>query len=115
MQVFLGASLALVASLDGLGGGGIDALSTVFGLAAQAKEMHRFFTAAWVAGTAVFWTDPAVGVAALSLVFGATKALLPSLTMGTKPTFGHCGLGELVRAGVVKPVSQVSSEDRLKL
>jgi hypothetical protein len=90
-------------------------LSSVFGLAAQANEMHRFFKGACVAGTSVFATAAVVLVLVVSLILGTTAVLFPMVTIGTKPTFGHCGLGELVRAGVVKPVSQVSSEDRLKL
>ena len=114
MQVFCGASLGLTSSFEGLGGGGINVLSSVLGLAAQANEMHRFFTSAWTVGSPVFRSISAAGPAILSFVFGAT-ALPPSVAMGTKPTLVHCGLGELVRAGVVKPVSQVSSEERLKL
>lgn len=47
----------------------------------------------------------------------ATTFLDPCVARGTNPTSARRGLGELVRAGVVKPVLQVMSaaEERLKL
>jgi hypothetical protein len=52
-----------------------------------------------------------LGDAAMEMVF------LTFVVSGTNPTSGRRGLGELVRAGVVMPVSQVNSavEAMLKL
>lgn len=105
--------------VTGLGGGGIEAVSSVFGFAAQANEMHRFFSSAWIAGS--FSCCVLLAMLPLcTLLVCAGKTVLPlcvTVTRGTKPTSDNRGLGELVRAGVVNPVSQVRSaaEDRLKL
>src|SRR5690349_9946795 len=93
MLVFLGVPSAFPSSRVGRGGGGIDTFSSGFGLAAQAKEMQRFFSKAWTAGIWFRWATPAVGPA-----------------RGTNPTLGNRGLGELVRAGVVMPVPQVEAK-----
>jgi len=112
MEVFFGGtSFGVSDSFEGLEGGGINTLTSDFGFAAQANEMHRFLTSAWTVESFA----PCAPSEGGSWSFGATACLLPWVTRGTKPTFGSWGLGELVRAGVVKPVSQVRSEDRLKL
>jgi hypothetical protein len=85
MVVFFGGPSILIPLGAGLGGGAIDVFSSRFGLAAQANEMRRLFSSA--AGAA----------------------------SGAKPTLGSRGLGELVRAGVVKPVLQVRAAVEAKL
>jgi hypothetical protein len=90
MQVFFCGPSGFLSFRSALGG--IDVFSSGFGLAAQAKEMQRFFIRACTAGSFC-------GCASLELA-GARE---------TNSAFGSRGLGELVRAGVVMPVVQVRS------
>jgi hypothetical protein len=117
MHLFFGAASGFATTGAGLGGGGISALSSALGFAAQAKEMHLFFSNTSMAGSLVCGAFPASMLILTVPGLGATITLFPAAAMGTKPTSGSWGLGELVRAGVVKPVSQVRSppEERLKL
>jgi len=91
MLVLFGAPSVFASSLVGLGGGSIDVFSSGFGLAAQANEMHRFFTNADTSE---------------ALFCGASVVVT---ARGTNPTLGNRGLGELVRAGVVMAVPQVEA------
>jgi hypothetical protein len=98
MALFFAAPSTFASTWTGLGGGSIAIFSSGFGLAAQANEMHRFFASVDTSG-------PLFGNASLAV----------RVVTGTKPTLGKRGLGELVRAGVVKPVAQVRSAVDAKL
>jgi hypothetical protein len=94
MLVFLGGASALTSSRAGLGAGGLETFSAGRGLAAQAKEMQRFFsTGGCATGSVARWASAVLAVA-----------------NETNPILGSRGLGELVRAGVVMPVSHVDAK-----
>jgi hypothetical protein len=95
IHIFFGVSSIPTLSRTALETGPFDGLSLELGFAAQAKEMQRFFSKAWTAGSLA---PPTVAA-----------------SRGMNPVLHSRGLGELVRAGVVMPVPQVSSTVEARL
>lgn len=104
-------------------GAGVGALGTsLLGFAVQANEIHRFFSMALIAGSLGNWVEVVfvfcpifaslVGVAFLGkepTICTPDVTWCLSTVRGAKPMCGRRGLGVLVLAGVLRPVSLVRS------
>ena len=87
------------------------------GLGPHAKEMQRFFASASTAASWLAFSAPVVAAGIRALISVLPESFADGCEFCFKPTTASCGkektggggLGVLVRAGLVKPVSGVSS------